>query len=104
MKTADEIAVIPLENEGLDEATVLAVADGRGDQPVLTVVAIDLCRCRRLYCWPFGVPRCKQIVCAGGSRRNQSRDRWLVLINIDLPEVGTRTDNHLHFLLQIFEV
>src|SRR5690349_21922535 len=62
MKTADEVAMITLEYERLDEATVLAVTHGRRDQPVLTVVAIDLCRRRRRYCWPNGVPRCEQIV------------------------------------------
>src|ERR1044071_10142395 len=67
MKTADEIAVITLEYERLDEATVLAVTHRCRDQPILTVVAIDLCRCRRLYCWPNGVPRSEQIVRAGGS-------------------------------------
>src|SRR6185369_17147571 len=76
MKTADEVAMITLEYERLDEATVLAVAHGRRDQPVLTVVAIDLCRLRRLYCWPNGVPRCEQIIGVGGRCGNQSRESW----------------------------
>src|SRR6185369_5890953 len=57
MKTADEVAMITLKYERLDEATVLAVAHGRRDQPVLTVVAIDLRHCHGLDCWSFGVPR-----------------------------------------------
>ena len=42
MQAADEIVVITLDDECLDEAGVLAVADRSRNQPVLAVVAIDL--------------------------------------------------------------
>ncbi len=42
MKTGDQPAMVTLEHKRLDETAVLAVADWGGNQPVLTVVAIDL--------------------------------------------------------------